>query len=150
MRGSRPTVLSVCFALLALTTTVSAGQPNPPPAYEIIVHPGNPLKVVNRKFLEDAFLKKITRWPDDSVIHPVDSIPNRSARASFSRDVLERSVAAVKAYWQQRIFSGRDVPPPELDSDERIVNYVLEHEGAVGYVSPTANVRGAKPLTVSK
>jgi len=62
--------------------------------------------------------------------------------------VLKRSVEAVKGYWQQRIFSGHDVPPPEFDSDDDVVKYVLKHEGAVGYVSGNANLNGSKVLTV--
>jgi hypothetical protein len=64
--------------------------------------------------------------------------------------VLQRSVAAVKAYWQQRIFSGRGVPPPELDSEERVVVYVLEHEGAVGYLSQVTDAKDAKVVAVSR
>jgi hypothetical protein len=62
--------------------------------------------------------------------------------------VLKRSVAAVRNYWQQRIFSGRGVPPPELDSDEEIVAYVLKHRGAVGYVSGSAELRGTNAIEV--
>jgi hypothetical protein len=57
-------------------------------------------------------------------------------------------VQAVKSYWQQVIFSGRGVPPPELESDEAVIRYVLRFPGAVGYVSGTADVRGVKVLAV--
>jgi hypothetical protein len=54
----------------------------------------------------------------------------------------------VKAYWQQRIFSGRDVPPPEFATDQEVVAYVLAHEGAVGYVSPGAELRGLQVVAI--
>ena len=54
----------------------------------------------------------------------------------------------MRSYWQQRIFSGRGVPPPELESDEAIVAYVLKHRGAVAYVSPNAKLGEAKPIAV--
>src|SRR6185369_16960991 len=92
----------------------------------------------------DAFLKSATHWSDGEAIRAVDQKPSSPTRTSFSSGVLRRSIAAVRSYWQQRIFSGRDVPPPELDSDEAVVTYVLEHRGAVGYVSGAAKVRGAK------
>ena len=62
--------------------------------------------------------------------------------------MLKRSVEAVKGYWQQRIFSGRDVPPPELETDDEVVRYVLKHEGAVGYVSGSADARRRKVVSV--
>ncbi len=138
------------LALTALCATVFAQQAPAAsaPPYQIIVNPTNPAASVERKFLEDAFLKKTTTWPSGDVIRPVDLAPDSATRNRFSRDVLNRSVEAVKSYWQQRIFSGRDVPPPELDHDDDVVKFVLGHPGGVGYVSGTATVTGAKVVAV--
>ena len=120
----------------------------PPPAYVVIVHPNNPNTVLSRRFVADAFLKKTTRWPDGSVIKPVDQPADSNTRARFSDEVLNRSVPAVKSYWQQIIFSGRDVPPPELAGDEEIVRYVAQNAGGIGYVSGTATLNGVRTLHV--
>jgi ABC-type phosphate transport system substrate-binding protein len=144
-------VAALLLALFALGGTVSAEQTRrPTPTFRVIVNPNNPLASVDRALLQDAFLKKITRWPNDTVIHPVDQVSSSSVRSSFSRDVVGRSVAAVKAYWQQRIFAGRDIPPIEVENDARVVEYVRAHEGAVGYVSGTAALEGAKEIAVSR
>jgi ABC-type phosphate transport system substrate-binding protein len=118
------------------------------PEFRVIVHPKNRIQSASKKFLTDAFLKKTTRWEDGEAIKPVDREPKSAVRKSFTKSVLERSVAAVRNYWQQRIFSGRGVPPPELDSDEEVVAYVLKHRGAVGYVSGSAELRGANAIEV--
>jgi hypothetical protein len=119
-----------------------------PPDFRVIVHPDNPSTGLSRDFLTDAFLKRVTRWGDGETLRPVDQRADSIVRRRFSDNVLQRSVAAVKSYWQQRIFSGRDLPPPELDSDEAVVSYVLKHRGAVGYVSGNAKLDGAKPVAV--
>jgi hypothetical protein len=145
--------MTLVLALVALMPTVWAKeQPAPPSpsAYRVIVNPKNPAASVRVAFLQDAFLKKSTRWPHDVVIHPADMKPSSPTRVTFSREVLGRPVVAVRSYWQQRIFSGRDVPPPELESDEKVVAHVLKYEGAVGYISGTANVGGAKPVTLTR
>lgn len=118
------------------------------PAFVIIVHLENPAAAVDRKFLSDAFLKKITRWQSGEVIRPVDQMAGARVRSQFSEGVLTRTVAAVRSYWQQRIFAGRDVPPPELQSDDHVLKYVLRHKGAVGYVSASAKVEGAKVIRI--
>ncbi len=79
---------------------------------------------------------------------PVDQRANSSVRQTFSEAVLRRSVSAVKRYWQQRIFSGRDLPPLEVDSDEAVVAYVLKHRGAIGYVSGGAKIDRTKVVSV--
>jgi len=121
---------------------------NAPAPYRVIVNAGNPATTVERRYLADVFLKKVSRWPSDELIRPVDLSASSSLRRRFSDEVLKRSVAAVKSYWQQQVFSGRGVPPPELDSEEQVVRYVLDHSGAVGYVSGTAHIEGAKVLNV--
>ncbi len=113
------------------------------------MHPTNRATWVDHTFLQQAFLKKITRWPEtDDVIRPVDLTASSPVRRSFSEEVLSRSVEAVKVYWQQRIFSGRDVPPPEVESDEDAIRYVLKYPGAVGYISGGASPNGSKVLDV--
>jgi ABC-type phosphate transport system substrate-binding protein len=117
--------------------------------FVLIVNAKNSQKTAPRSFVADAFLKKATRWDDDEAIRPVDQKPSADVRKSFSKLVLKRSVAAVRNYWQQKIFAGRGVPPPELDSDEAVVAYVEKHVGAVGYVSVSAKLRSARRLGIS-
>ena len=68
--------------------------------------------------------------------------------AAGSADRTRRSPAAVRNYWQQRIFTGRGVPPPELASEEAVIKYVTDHPNAIGYVSGAAPLGGAAAATV--
>lgn len=117
-------------------------------AFQLVVHPGSRSSVLTRDFVAQAFLKRVTRWPDDSAIHPVDLRPDSPTRRAFSERVLARSVSAVRSYWQQRIFSGRDLPPPELDSDDAVLRYVVNTAGAIGYVAPGKRTGDAMPIVL--
>lgn len=139
------TVLVVAV-VLAFRDGGSHASSNAP--WRVIINPSNPTNVVERRFLADAFLKKVTRWSTGDAIRPVDQREEASVRQRFSDDVLGRSVAAVKNYWAQLVFSGRDLPPPELEGDEEVIRFVLKNVGAVGYVSSAANVEHVKVLTV--
>ena len=140
--------------VLTMIVTLATGAPGTSRSaqssgsYEIIVNAKNPTGNVDRQLLADVFLKKVTNWPDGSVVRPADLAPSSAIRRRFTGEVLRRSIAEVKSYWQQRIFSGRDVPPPEFDNDEEAVSYVLKYDGAVAYVSGDADLRGAKVLAV--
>lgn len=118
------------------------------PRFLIVAHPQFKQETLERGVVADALLKKKTRWDDGTLIHPVDLDAQSSVRANFSHIVLKRSVAAVRSYWQQRIFSGRGVPPPELNSDEAIVRYVASHPGGIGYVSTQAEVKKVRVVTL--
>ncbi|MEO8905046.1 MAG: hypothetical protein ABI488_21535 [Polyangiaceae bacterium] len=149
-RGRRRFVCALpVFGLLAcLLLARGTARAEPVPEFRVIVHPENPASELSREFLADAFLKRTTRWSNGEALRPVDQRSTSVVRHKFSDSVLHRSVAAVKNYWQQRIFSGRDLPPPELESDESVVAYVVHHRGAVGYVSGSAKLGNAKPVLV--
>jgi ABC-type phosphate transport system substrate-binding protein len=132
--------------LVCLLGTAALAQPAP--QYLVVVNGKNPMTLVSRKMLSEAFLKKKTRWEGGELIRPVDQDAESAVRRRFSEHVLNRSVTAVRSYWQQVIFAGRDVPPPELPGDARVLEYVRQHSGGVGYVSVTADTAGAKVLAV--
>jgi hypothetical protein len=136
-------MLVVAGALVVAPTHASTA-----PSFRLIVNPANGTTAVERRFVLEAFLKKTTRWPDGSLIRPVDENAESTSRQRFSDDLLGRSVSAVKSYWQQAVFAGRDLPPPELDSDDDVIRYVLRYSGAIGYVSGIANVERVKILSV--
>jgi hypothetical protein len=119
-----------------------------PRSFLVIAHPDSAAREVSEEFVAQAFLKRVTRWPDGKPIKPVDLHGDARVRGAFSSSLLKRSVTAMRSYWQQRIFSGRELPPPELASDDDVVRYVRANEGALGYVSAGTPVHDAKVLTV--
>lgn len=148
--GKNHSIFLIWILTFCSTGFAVAEQPHLP--FQVIVNPSNPITSVDQKFLAQAFLKKAVLWPnsdsDQEVIQPVDLAPESPTRHQFSERVLSRSVTGVKNYWQQAIFSGRDVPPPELPSDEEVINYVVSHEGSIGYVSNQAKTHDVKVVTI--
>lgn len=147
--GARWVVLgaAACFMFLGSSYEMPA-RAGDAAEFRVIVDPGSAATSATRELIAEAFLKTKTRWPDGEPIRPVDQGPESPARKAFSQGVLKRTVAAVRSYWQQRIFSGREVPPPELDSDDAVVRYVTEHRGAIGYVSASAKTGDTKVVAV--
>jgi ABC-type phosphate transport system substrate-binding protein len=139
MRVALMVILVLATALSPVAPTRADG-----PAFHLVVHPSNRATVLDRRFVADVFLKKRTRWSDDEQVSPVDQSPRASPRARFSQAVLGRPVASVRRYWTQLVFSGRGVPPLELDGDRAVISYVASHPGAIGYVSNAAELAGVK------
>jgi ABC-type phosphate transport system substrate-binding protein len=139
--------------LLAFTLVVLAGAVVAPPAvagpgFLVIVHPDNPAQRVSRRFVADAFLKRTVRWSHGELLAPVD-LPSQSAlRAEFSEEVLGKPLTALRMHWQQVIFTGRGLPPPELGSEAAVMQYVLRERGSLGYVSQATNPAPAKVITL--
>jgi hypothetical protein len=61
---------------------------------------------------------------------------------------VKKTPAQLKSYWNQQIFSGKGVPPPEADTASAVISYVLAHKGAVGYLPANVEARGVKVVKV--
>jgi ABC-type phosphate transport system substrate-binding protein len=136
----------VCFVWASPTET--RGDSEASGSFVVVAHPKVPVASASRELLTDLFLKRKTRWDDGESVLPVDLKPESRVRERFSERVLKRSVAAVRSYWQQRIFSGRSLPPPELESGEAVVRYVSKHPGGLGYVAADTELAGVKVLSI--
>jgi ABC-type phosphate transport system substrate-binding protein len=143
-------VASGVLALWSAAHITRAAAPDAAGAsgFQVIVHPSNPVTHISYELLMQAFFKRTTRWNDGQTIRPVDLRADSPVRREFSNRVLKRSVMAVRSYWQQRIFSGRELPPPELDSDAAVLRFVQSSPGAIGYVSANTHLTGVKHIPV--
>jgi ABC-type phosphate transport system substrate-binding protein len=131
VRGAK---LLPALALLALMAVLApAGDASE--FYVVIVHQENPVTALPAAEVSRIFLKRSDRWPDGELILPVDLPQGSPVRESFSKEVHDRSTTAIRAYWQQLIFSGRGLPPPEKAAGADVVEYVRAHRGGIGYVS---------------
>jgi ABC-type phosphate transport system substrate-binding protein len=117
--------------------------------YKIIVNPNNPITSVDRDFVRDAYLKKITEWGNGAALRPIDLSARFPQRDRFTQDVVRKTPSQLKSYWNQQIFSGKGVPPPEADSVDDVIGYVLEHAGAVGYIPASADPGRTKVVRIN-
>ena len=118
-------------------------------AYKVIVNVSNPTTQLSRLKLGEMFLKKTPRWADGHPIQPVEPPGKSPVRQRFDLEIFGKQVIAVSAYWQQMIFSGKGVPPPERSNDADIVAFVRETPGAVGYVAAGTDVSGVRVVAIT-
>lgn len=140
--------LRVCAVSLFLMLVSSSlwGQAK---TYKVIVNASNPMTSISYENVSRIFLKKSSKFPNGISAAPVDLPGNSPIRERFSEDVYGQSASAVDAYWQKLIFSGRDIPPAQK-SEKGVLDFVRSNEGAIGYVSATADTSGVKVILVTK
>jgi len=139
-------------ALAAAVTGISfplAAQASAP--FVVIVNATNPVTAVTRDELSKVFLKKQSAWNNGMPVTPLDLTEDAGAREAFTKAVHLRSVTAVKSYWEQQIFSGRDVPPTEERTETDVVAAVRANPNAIRYVSASAaaGAAGVKVISVT-
>lgn len=135
-----------CSAIAALAVTPAAARAQ---EFTVIVNAANPVTSMSRADVAKLFLKKTAAWESGTPAAPVELPGTAKAREAFAREVLNKTVSQVKSYWQQQIFSGRDVPPPEKPTENDVVAFVRSNPGAIGYVSRGVDIgRGVKTISV--
>ena len=137
----------IAIALLAGTALITGTAQAA--SYKVIVNNSVSVSSLSKKAISDLFLKRATKWESGAAVTPVDQLDSSNAREGFSKAVHGKTAAAVKSYWNQQIFSGRDVPPVEKKSDAEVLSFVRSTPGAIGYLSEAASAEGVRVVTVN-
>lgn len=135
-------------AAMGAFALVIAAAPAAAQDFKVVVNSGNSTSELSADLAAKLFLKQSTKFPNGTAAQPVDLAKASAARVAFSKTVLGRPVGAIETYWQQQIFSGKDVPPAVKASDDDVIAYVKANPGAIGYVSGGAATAGVKVIDV--
>ena len=142
-------MLSTLLILVGVLAGSSAAHAQSEAPYRVVVNAANPVSSLTREQVSRLFLKKVTRWNDGKGVALVDQAEDASVRRVFTKTVHGREISSVKSYWQQMIFSGRAVPPPEKATDADVISFVSSNVNAIGYVSASAPIAtGVKAIPI--
>ncbi|QSX32121.1 hypothetical protein JYB87_10010 [Shewanella avicenniae] len=65
---------------------------------------------------------------------PVFFASGNEIRTTFNNEVIGLTEHRVKAYWTQLQFTGRAMPPIELNSIDEVIDYLLNNPNSVAYL----------------
>jgi ABC-type phosphate transport system substrate-binding protein len=126
--------MSTLLAIMALSllATVARGAD-----FAVIVNKDN-ASPVDKATVAAIYSGDLKSWKDGSPVMAIDLPESNPIRASFSTEVLGKSVANVKALWAQMIFSGKALPPKQVASDDDVKKLVSANKGAIGYIKQSS------------
>jgi hypothetical protein len=76
-------------------------------------------------------------------------VPDSASRATFDTTTLERSSSQVAAYWSKLVFTGKGIPPKEVNNDAEVIAIVADNQNAVGYVDSSAVTGAVKAIPLN-
>jgi ABC-type phosphate transport system substrate-binding protein len=106
----------------------------------LIVHPSNDA-ALDAKAAGRIFLGKEKKFSNGKEVLPINQVAASPSRASFDTNALGRSSTQVSSYWSKLVFTGKGIPPKEVDNDAAVIAIVASNENAIGYVD-SASVSG--------
>lgn len=128
---NRVSALAIGIVLLTLGGHARAGD------VAVIVNKENNTSI-DKETVAKIYTGDLKSWKDGTPVMAVDQSETSPVRASFSADVLGKTVANVKALWAQMIFSGKALPPKLAATDDDVKKVVTANKGAIGYIKPSS------------
>lgn len=101
----------------------------------VVVNAKNTTKDMSIDMLRDVYMKRRTRWSDNTPIMVFTLQPRTPCRKKFERLVLGLSSREAAEYWIARRVRGQGTPPRSLSSGFVLLSVVAQQKGAIGYVS---------------
>ncbi|MFH2044541.1 MAG: hypothetical protein ABIK92_05295 [Pseudomonadota bacterium] len=127
--------------LVPVAGAVSAGD------VQIIANKNVSLSYISSNMLKDIFLGKKNTWDNGSSINFV-TLDSGQSHIDFLKDYLQKSDAQFNNYWKKQVFTGQGQMPKAFSSDKAMIDFVAGTNGAIGYVSSTADTGSVKTITV--
>lgn len=117
-------------------------------AYKVIVNPANKQITITAHDLQAIYLARKQAWDSGDTITVVALPDDSAAMSAFLKAVVEKSVPQYQAYWREKLFSGKAVPPRTFKTTDEVVAFVVANPGAVAVVEAAADVKGMTAVTV--
>lgn len=118
--------LMLLFSMLLATNTSVAG-------IVAITHPDNDINLT-KKEVQRIFLGKLKTFPGKGLVIPIDLPADSDIRLVFSEKLLNKDMRQVSAYWSRLIFTGKGLPPKQVESPEAVKKLVSRNPDAIGYI----------------
>jgi ABC-type phosphate transport system substrate-binding protein len=112
------------------------------------VHPSN-AAAINTTQIKRIFLGKEKKFSDGKEATPINSVASYSSRDQFDSNILGRSSAQVSAYWSKLVFTGKGIPPKEVENDAAVIAIVVNNQNAIGYVDSAAVTGDVKVIPLN-
>ena len=99
----------------------------------VIVNPGN-TTTMTQKQVQRIFLGKLKTFPNASIVIPIDLPQKSDTRIEFSRLVIKKDMRQVSSYWSRLIFTGKGLPPKQVNTGEEARELVARNPDAIAYI----------------
>jgi ABC-type phosphate transport system substrate-binding protein len=114
----------------------------------VVVHPCNDA-ALSKKAVQQIFLGKEKKFSDGKEVLPVNQAPSSVVRSAFDTDTLGRSSIQITAYWSKLVFTGKGIPPKELDNDAAVMAIVADNQNTIGYVDSASISDAVKVISLN-
>lgn len=128
-------VISVFAALFlgVVFTTVAQAE------VIFICHKNVPVHILTPKEIKHIFLARKTTWSNSEGIIFANH-EDKTVFREFSKKFLSMSPAHYTTYFRKKIFTGMGQRPKAVKNDQKMIEFVSNTNGAIGYISTHSKI----------
>ncbi len=98
--------------------------------------------------IRDLYLGREVKWPNGLKVKLV-ILKKSATHKEFVKNYTQKSTSQFKSWWKREVFLGRGSYPKSFNSEKKLIDYVSQKKGAVGYISSGVEIDGVKILEIS-
>lgn len=126
------------FCLVCLALAGPAGSGSAQAAGDgdvvIVVDARSGVERLERDDAINIFLGRHRALPDGMAARPVDQPPGSSLYERFYRRLVDKTPTEIGVYWSRLYFSGKTLPPPQINTPAAAIAHVLGTPGGIAYL----------------
>jgi ABC-type phosphate transport system substrate-binding protein len=100
----------------------------------LIVSPKAGITRLSQDEVTNIYLGRYRRLDSGVTAEPIDLPDDSTLKIIFYRQLVDKSLAEINAYWARLVFSGKTQPPRVSANSEQAIQFVAHHPGALAYV----------------
>jgi len=124
------TLRYLLLALLIAAPALPAGAAD----WVLIANPKAGIGHLSQDDVTNIYLGRYRRLASGLTAEPIDQPGDSLLKARFYRQLVDKNLAEINAYWARLVFSGKTRPPRVVASEEDAVQFVARNLDALAYV----------------
>jgi hypothetical protein len=124
---------TLCSLLLTLLIAAPGG-PAAAADWVLIANPKAGIGRLTQDEVTNIYLGRYRRLASGLTAEPLDQPPDSTLKARFYRQLVDKNLAEINAYWARLVFSGKTRPPAIASDSEDAVERVALQPAALAYV----------------
>ena len=120
--------------LLALLLLIAAASPASAADWVLVANPRAGIARLSQDEVTNIYLGRYRRLASGVTAEPIDQPAESALKARFYRQLVDKNLAEINAYWSRLVFSGKTRPPRIAASDEDALRLVALYPDAIAYI----------------
>ncbi len=101
----------------------------------VVVNTKNETSSLSKYELIDLYMGRFRTFPNRLPVKLYDHDEESSLRNQFYRQLIDKSVAEVNAFWARLLFTGRAKPPKIFEDNDELFNVLVDDTQAIAYIN---------------